>query len=369
MISRRWDPCISNRGDNVGAFIAKFFSQPGKHVQFVAGAGFDPRSTTICDLFVASGARVTGTLIQENRPNPVGALSTSASTNAAALTAAISDVTMLSVDIFGIDGAVVGGRNAVAALGTASIPDVTDVAIDVSALSIGVSFPVVRFFVEQIESGQLKSNLHLFVTHDAALDDEIKAQPSDVPGYIHGFRGTSTLDLSSQSAKLWLPQLAQGRRSTLARLHDFVSPHDTCPILPFPASDPRRGDILAEEYLVELESSWEVDTRNIVYADEGDPLDLYRTVLTMDDLRRPVFAEVGGSMLVLSPAGSKIMALGALMAALERNLPVAYLEAWNYEYVPTVRDDSESSLVHIWLEGTAYPLPRPPLQALTEVGR
>ena len=68
-----------------------------------------------------------------------------------------------------------------------------------------------------------------------------------------------------------------------------------------------------------------MDTRNIVYADEGDPLDLYRTILRLDDLRKPVFREVGGSLLVLSPLGSRVTALGALMAALERDLPVAYL--------------------------------------------
>ena len=31
--------------------------------------------------------------------------------------------------------------------------------------------------------------------------------------------------------------------------------------------------------MTEFESTWSVDTRNIVYADEGDPLDLYRTII------------------------------------------------------------------------------------------
>ena len=107
-----------------------------------------------------------------------------------------------------------------------------------------------------------------------------------------------------------------------------------------------------------------VDTRNIVYAHEGDPLDLYRTILRLDDLRKPVFEETGGSMLVLSPLGSKGMAVGALMAALERNLPVAYLESIGYELEGTVpREIEQSNLIHIWLEGDAYPQPRPPLPA------
>jgi hypothetical protein len=136
-------------------------------------------------------------------------------------------------------------------------------------------------------------------------------------------------------------------------------PHDTCPILPFPASNPRLGDELAEEYLTELESTWQADTRNIVYADEEDPIDLYRTILRLDDLRKPVFEEVGGSLLVLSPLGSKVMALGALMAALERDLPVAHLESIGYtlaDAVPASRP--EANLIHIWLEGDVYPKPR-----------
>jgi len=162
-----------------------------------------------------------------------------------------------------------------------------------------------------------------------------------------------------------LPQLAAGRRGALGRLHDFVAPHDTCPIRPFPASNPRLGDALAEEYLTELESSWSVDTRNVVYADEADPLDLYRTILRLDDLRKRVFAETGGSLLVLSPLGSKIMALGSLLGALERDLPVAHLEPIGYELGSSVPTEIASpNLVHIWLEGDVYPQPRPTL--LTE---
>lgn len=128
--------------------------------------------------------------------------------------------------------------------------------------------------------------------------------------------------------------------------------------------DLRLADDLAEKFLQELENSWTVDTRNIVYADESDPLDLYRTILRLDDLRKPVFAGAGGSLLVLSPLGSKVMALGALMAALERDLPVAHLEPIGYDLAMSVPEGvAQASLVHVWLEGSVYPSPRPSLQA------
>jgi hypothetical protein len=53
---------------------------------------------------------------------------------------------------------------------------------------------------------------------------------------------------------------------------------------------------------------------------------------------------------VLSPVGSKVMALGALMAALERDLPVAHLESIGYDLDGSIPTTSEApNLVHVWL--------------------
>ena len=68
-------------------------------------------------------------------------------------------------------------------------------------------------------------------------------------------------------------------------------------------------------------------------------------------------------MLILSPLGSKVTALGALMAALERDLPVAYLESIGYELSGTVpKEVDKPNLIHIWLEGDVYSEPRPVLR-------
>lgn len=361
---RRWDPCIAHRPDEVDAFIAGYFGQSDRRTLFVGGAGFDPRSTVVALRLGAAGASVRALLLREVRPKPPQALLQRAIANAGVLAEAIPDHRVVAVEIFGADGAVIGGRNAVAAIGSEDFVGVTDVVVDTSALSVGTSFPLIRYLVERIGRGKGPANLHVFVAHDPMLDEQIQSVAGDAPGYVHGFRGGTSLDKSASAAKLWLPQLAVGRRSALTRLHDFVAPHDTCPILPFPAANPRLGDELAEAFLTEFESAWSVDSRNIVYAAEDDPLDLYRTILRLHDLRGPVFREVGGSLLVLSPLGSKVMALGALMAALERDLPVAYMEAISYDLdgsIPAVTDAPH--LVHVWLDGDVYPQPRPPLHA------
>ena len=357
--ARRWDPCVAHRREEVDGFLTDYFAQEDRRVLLVAGAGFDPRSRAVAVRLSAAGASVRGFFVQEKRPNPPQGQVDRAGANTTALREAIPTQEIVPVEIFGPDGAVVGGRNIITVLNQQNFEGLTDIVVDVSALSVGTSFPIIRYFAERIGRGMGPANQHVFVAHDPGLDARIQSIPSDAPGYIHGFKGGSTLFAAVGAARLWLPQLASGRRGALGRLYDFVEPHDTCPILPFPASDPRLGDALATEYMVELESTWSVDTRNIVYADESDPVDLYRTILRLGDLRQPVFTETGGSMLVLSPLGSKVMALGALMAALERDLPVAHLEPIGYEIEGPIRAEGrEPSLVHIWLEGEVYPRPR-----------
>ena len=350
----RWDPCVAHRGDDVDGFLRHYFARTDRKLFLVAGAGFDPRARVLASRLGKVTKALRALFIRERRPDPPKDQSDQAAANTEALLAALNGQ-QVEIEIFGPDGAVIGGRNVINILRRQDFENVTDIIVDISALSTGTVFPTIRYFVERAQRSG-RTNLHVFVVHDPRLDASIGAISGDAPGYVHGFRGRSTLLGTDDVAKLWLPQLTAGRRATLGRLYDFVEPHETCPILPFPALDPRLGDLLAEEYLTEMESTWSVDPSNIVYADEGDPLDLYRTILRLDDVRRPVFAETGGSMLILSPVGSKVMALGALMAAVERDLPVAHVESIGYEVgEDALAEIDKPNLVHVWLEGEVYP--------------
>jgi hypothetical protein len=137
-----------------------------------------------------------------------------------------------------------------------------------------------------------------------------------------------------------------------------LAPHDICPILPFPAHDPRAGDILVDEYLNELDDVWGVDTRNLIHAAEDDPLDVYRTILELSDAREPVFRGDGGELSVLSPVGSKVLALGTLMAAIERNFTVLHVEAVGFSANLSSLDTypvEQGGFAHVWLTGEPYP--------------
>ncbi|MEZ6131218.1 MAG: hypothetical protein R3C59_21295 [Planctomycetaceae bacterium] len=148
----------------------------------------------------------------------------------------------------------------------------------------------------------------------------------------------------------------------LRLIFEDVKPHAVCPILPFPSANPRIGDDLIEEYghLFEaisdpLTQTWNVDARDIVYTHERSPLDLYRSVLKIADARERVFAQVGGSQLILSPLGSKAVAIGLLMAAIERDFAVVSVETIEYRLGESERIFAGAGeMVHVWLHGEAY---------------
>ena len=198
--------------------------------------------------------------------------------------------------------------------------------------------------------------------------------PSDVVDPVRGFSGRIDLAESEEDAKIWLPHLAKGRNSALTLIRQNMrGPVDVCPVLPLSQRDPRAADDLIAEFESELYQEWDVDPRNLVYAIEDDPLDIYRTITKIFLRYSGVFAKVTDTHVVLSPSGNKVLAIGALMAALEHDLPVRYVEAVSYSVdwaVIEKADPGTSRLVHVWLRGEPYHVaatPVDPPEAKVEV--
>lgn len=352
------DRCVQHRGADATEFISAFFAEQHRKAFLIAGAGFDPRSSVVpISLSRVMGDRLSALFIREERRDPDPTLVKHALQNVARLVAAIPLSKVEQIDIFAVDGAIVGGRDATIQVSECSLEGITDIIVDLSALSIGVTFPIIRYLYDKVHGLGSSINLHLFVTDEPNTDVHISSTPCDIVQSIHGFNGGFGLDVNARAAKLWLPQLADGRGAVLDLIHSAVKSHDVCPILPFPCANPRRPDELIEQYIDQFESKWHVDPRSIIYAQERNPLDLYRTILRIDDVRRKVFEEVGGSLLILSPTGGKVLSIGILLAAIERNFPVFYVEAVAYS-VDFVRLDNErlqpGDTLHLWLHGEAY---------------
>ena len=133
-----------------------------------------------------------------------------------------------------------------------------------------------------------------------------------------------------------------------------------CPLLPFPSRNHRRADDLLSEYQIALVDEWAVDPRDVVYASEKNPLDCYRTLSTLKTRFDSTMAGTYQPRMVLSPVGSKVLAAGALMAAIERGMAVQYLETESYSFVhrPPMPGDPPDMTVHLILSGPIYSSPR-----------
>lgn len=359
-----WLNCITHFDEKVDAFIDSYFASQDKRALLVAAAGFDPRSRRVTELLSnRMGKRLSAIFIREERPGASEDLQRRADETEKSLRVVVPDCVVTQIDIFADDGAPIGGSQIVSELLHHPIAtDVTDVIVDMSALSIGVGFPAVRLLLEECER-RGDCVFHLLIASDPNLDDQIRSDPSDRPSPVKGFAPLPAIGQEGDLdvAQIWIPQLARGLASTLAKIgRQFPDRYKVCPLLPFPSRNPRRADDLMTEYVTEISEEWRVDPRDLVYASERNPLDTYRLLSRLKQRFDRTMEGTYALQMILSPIGSKVMAAGAMMAAIDHDMSVHYVETESYNFdgaVPSAEPDAlgkEASLVHIILAGPLY---------------
>ena len=351
-----WDSCITHFDNEVGKFIAEYFADSRRRCLLVAGAGFDPRACLVAEhLAAALDGRLQSLLLREDRMNPAAHLLEAAEGNEAKLRALVANCSIEHIPVFASDGAPIAGLRVAQLLQGIKWPDVTDVVLDLSALSIGVSFPAARILLEQCERDPSVS-FHLMVSSNPEMDASIAAEPSAQAVVVRGFAGPSISSEPLPVARIWLPHLAPGKKLILDKIKSGIDRYKVCPVLPFPARDPRRADALLAEFQEALADEWQVGAQDLIYVSERNPLDAYRTITTLKSRFDRSVEEVYTPQMILSPVGSKVMAAGALMAAIEHDLVVQHVETQRYE-LGTSTDASGSGadmMVHVWLHGPVY---------------
>lgn len=360
----KWNTCVSMLGNECEAFITDYLDQPTRNVLVLGGSGFDPRTTVVARrLSLFKKASVRGLFFREERIMDQERLRKLADEHQEKITSLVkSEFVTISVFAEGITP--VGGRNAVAAIAKCNLNDITDIVLDISAMSTGVIFPVTRMlleYCEQFRKNRKIVNLHLFTIESPRVDHKIRGIPSEAATLMHGFRGDGSFESTPTQAILWLPTLAPGAQPTLRKIYNTLSsyptiPIDVCPIIPFPGHDSRMPDKLIYEFKDEM-TRWHTDSRNLLYAAESDPLDAYRTISSIHASRSKIFDSLGGSLIVLSPVGNKLLAVGAMLAAIQNNLPVFMVESVGYDEDAadlSFPDPSASKINTLWLFGEAY---------------
>lgn len=162
---------------------------------------------------------------------------------------------------------------------------------------------------------------------------------------------------SGQPARttIWVPVLGEGAAMRAERLYQELDPDEVCPVLPWPARDPRRGDRIVLEHRSLLFDTIRLEPRNVIHAAERNPFDLYRALGRLHDRYREALSPLGSVAMVLSSHSSKLLSVGVLLAAYEHDLEVQHVSPGRYGLHPggeELRDHDE--VFDVWLAGEPY---------------
>jgi hypothetical protein len=268
--------------------------------------------------------------------------------------------------MFSAEGRRITSRSAAAAFRSPSeLHQFSHIFVDVSALPRSVYFPVVSklLFLLDGMNGVPSPNLFVLVSESTPLDRRIVEEGIDEDaGYIHPFRGGMDRESASGLPRIWFPLLGEAQHIQLGRIHDLINPDEICLVLPSPAINPRRADNLVTEYREMLFERLRIETRNIIYASETNPFEVYRqlrrSILHYGEALKPL----GGSNAVISANSSKLLSVGALLAAYELkradvDIAIAHVESHGYTLNDGEDEDSiqdERTLYGLWLSGDCY---------------
>lgn len=269
--------------------------------------------------------------------------------------------TFADVEIIAPDGATVAGRNAVNSAKSWYAEPYTDIVVDSSGMSRGVCFPLLR--QATLMGEKWGANVHLLMASNDDRSVKLVGQPNDRADWMHGFRENMGLDGTEETLTLWMPQLSRDSLSQMrimyAHLQQSGQLAEVCPIVPFPANNPRLGDELLFEHSDAFQGNVGSAGLNVIYAHESDPMDVFRSVVRIESVRRELFDATGTmAVSVLSPSGWRLGSLGMVLAAMTMNLPLLYVETIGYTTASVLPPDSAVPTAdmrwHIWIAGTPY---------------
>ena len=353
--------CFAQSGDKVVNFVQDHFSK-AERTLLISTLGIQPQSLFFpAEVFAKVPNLDIRSIVEKRRHNV--SLESIGKLHRDLLIARHGNTRLEFVDIEVIasDGATVGGRNAVAKAQEWYKQRYSDIVIDATGMSRGVCFPIVQ---QALQAGlDMGANVHLLVASAESNCHELVSESSDRAEWMHGFQGTMGLDSTSGNLKLWVPQLSERSSAQMGVMYRALSSTssvgEVCPIVPFPSKIARRGDELLFEYEKDFYGEWDCSHLNVIYAHESNPLDVYRSIVKMINARQEVFtATERKATTVLSPCGWRIGSLGMLLAAIDLDLPMLYVETVGYNLlseIPTsVQIAKPDHIWHILLAGGPY---------------
>lgn len=371
--SLRWRDYFLRDGDGFDEFWKAFLAERKRNLLFVLGHGFDARMCDGIERVLSLGGEGTRDValiaFDEGAESPSQIYLTQRTANGERLEKLVQGrgtIGHRDIKMFSDDNRRIGARSiAQEFASSAEFRSYTDVVVDISALPRSLYMPLLAkllaLFDGEAKDGE-KRNLHVIVSHSPAIDGAIVEEGlEESASYLFGF-AAAALESESTSGqpKIWIPVLGKRQPAQLERINQFVMPDEICPLLPSPARDPREGDSIMIEYRELLFDQLRVEPRNIIYAAESNPFEVYRqlmrSILHYDRALKPL----GGCKVALSAMSSKLASMGVLLAAYElgRRDPkvtvgVAHVESQGYR-VESNGTAPSTTLFTMWLSGECY---------------
>jgi len=263
-------------------------------------------------------------------------------------------------------------------LGTEKVTDhiqgYTDVILDVSSLPrvvyISLMAGILRKLIPDFSSeNSLYAkgvNFQILVAEDPELDSKIQSlDPSNDTIFVPGFSSALHAESYKDWPVVWFPILGEGRVPQFDKIKQDIESEslETCPVLPHPSRNPKRGDLLLLEYRVSLQADDQTPISNILYAHEGNPFEAYRQILNAINRYIKSMMLLGGSRLAVTPLASKLITIGAGLACLESHVSGAdgnyivtmpYVEPTRYTAPSETLEHARPEISSLLLTGPAY---------------
>ena len=363
-------PNFMKKGSDFTKFWKEYLDQDRK-VLFILGLGFDPRALSCLKIIHKNGLKTDFNYMVIRYDDPAYGLQSAAGRllkqNEDGLDEIVprelwneklvrvaKEENMMSID-------------AARSISESDLEKHTDIIIDISAMPIGVYFPIMRQifrFIKMInQSNGKKINCHLVVSESAKLDELIKDTESGERATImYQFMGYLQLESKKDLPKVWIPILGKNKNSQLEKIHAEISPSETSPVFPMPSTDPYRSRDLLLEYSEFLFDVLDINPGDFLYSSECNPFETCRKIYKTARLAYALFEELGGCQIVLSPLSSKLLCVGCLLAACklldeEADVGIAHVENQGYDFdeAALINENQKGTVpVTLWLTGECY---------------
>lgn len=330
---------------------------------YVLGVGFDPRSLVGLQRFLALDHAIPPIvgLVELPPPSPSSGLSARALArdNRDAFEQVVDGYEVRRIQHEEVHARTNAGPRVARSLTTGDfVKGAGHLLVDVSSLPANLYFPMIAASLRADDRGLsgFPSEIQVVACENPEVDAAIEKLGVSEAAVVGGFRGSLEHESNPTGTVIWAPVVGERAAPALQAIHALLAPGDVCPVLPFPARNPRRGDDIVLEHQVVLFDEFQVNPGNVIYADERNPFDLYRALSRLQADFAHALAQLQPSTVVLSTHTSKLLSLGVLLAAYEHDLPIVAAPAVDYELVDVDLDalSSSNSVTCVWLGGEPY---------------